>query len=64
MAQQFPVLADTKMGIYAGATPWDGNARPGKCVLSPKMEILFCDVGHGADAAAFEVIKQHRAANP
>ena len=58
------MLADINMAIYAGATPWDGNARPGKCVLSPKMEILGCQVGHGDDGWAYDLIKQHKAANP
>jgi hypothetical protein len=40
------------------ATPWDGMARPGKCVLSPMMEMLYCYVG-ADDTDALDVIKMH-----
>lgn len=63
VGKSLPVLADLDQAVYT-ATPWDGNARPGKCVLSPKMEILWCGVGHGFDSEAFAMIEAHAAANP
>lgn len=40
------------------ATPYDGNSLPGKCALSPRMEILDCYAGNN-DARAFSAIKEH-----
>jgi len=49
-----PVLADpTKATV--DATPWDGNARPGKCVLSPEMVMLACYTGED-DTEGFDAI--------
>ena len=31
-------------------TPYNGSGMPGKCLLSPEMEILECMTGHGFDA--------------
>lgn len=39
-------------------TPWDGLARPGKCVLTPKMEMLKCYVG-ADDTEAYAAILAH-----
>ena len=37
-------------------TPYDGAARPGKCVLSPTMKLLSCYTG-ADDTKAFDAIK-------
>lgn len=29
------------------AVPYDGTSLPGKCLLSPQMEIVHCQTGHG-----------------
>lgn len=54
-----PVTADVNQRMIA-ATPWDGVARPGKCVLTPTMQILSCHVGENDDEA-FAAIVQHAA---
>lgn len=51
------VLADTEAAIL-DATPWLGNTLPGKCVLSPQMEILDCYSGD-EDERAYEAILEH-----
>ena len=56
----FPVTADPTAEVVLKATPWNANARPGKCVLSPAMELLDCYTG-ADDTAAFELIKTHAA---
>lgn len=56
----FPVFADPGQ-LSTSETPYDGNGMPGKCVLSPRMEILECDVGHGYDDWAYDVIREHAA---
>ncbi|MBX2802687.1 MAG: redoxin domain-containing protein [Myxococcales bacterium] len=53
-----PVLADVDQDLLVD-TPYDGNALPGKCVLSPQMEMLDCYTGHGDDAEAFAMIEAH-----
>lgn len=40
------------------ATPWDGSRRPGKCALSPEMQMLECYVGDD-DTAGFAAIRAH-----
>jgi hypothetical protein len=55
-----PVLSSVDEKIldsfpYSGAS----EGMPGKCVLSPKMEILDCFTGHGEDEAAFDLIRAH-----
>jgi hypothetical protein len=42
----YPVVADEAQEMLA-AVPYDGTSLPGKCLLSPQMEILHCEVGHG-----------------
>ena len=42
----YPVVADEDQEMLA-AVPYDGTSLPGKCLLSPQMEILHCEVGHG-----------------
>jgi hypothetical protein len=51
----FPVTADPAQRLVP-ATPWDGLARPGKCVLTPTMEMLYCYVGANDDAAFGEIL--------
>ena len=53
----FPVAADTDDTIINNS-PWEGNALPGKCVLTPDMEILQCYTGHGNETA-FDAIVEH-----
>ena len=55
-----PVLADG-LGQVLQATPWDGAARPGKCALSPGMQMLHCYVGED-DSDAFAAIEADAAA--
>jgi hypothetical protein len=52
-----PVLADHTQ-LLLTATPYDASALPGKCVVSPAMEILHCWTGHGNDQG-FEAIVTH-----
>ena len=37
------------------ATPYDGAAMPGKCVLSPEMVLLHCYAGED-DTSGFDAI--------
>ncbi len=53
----YPVLADTT-GRLLDVTPYDGEALPGKCALSPQMELLECTTGHGNETL-FDVIREH-----
>ncbi|GMU79095.1 MAG: hypothetical protein AMXMBFR46_18880 [Acidimicrobiia bacterium] len=53
----FPVTADVAEQLVP-VTPWNGKARPGKCVLTPTMEMLKCYVGED-DTAAFDAILAH-----
>jgi hypothetical protein len=53
-----PVTADPTAEVVLKATPWDAQARPGKCVLTPAMEMLYCYVGAN-DTNAFNAIKMH-----
>jgi len=52
-----PVLADPQTALTS-STPWSGNTIPGKCVLSPAMEILHCYAGHGNEEA-FDAVLEH-----
>ena len=51
-----PVLADHTQRILS-VTPYDGLAMPGKCVLTPEMEILYCWVGHGNEDGLGAVVE-------
>ena len=53
----FPVLGDQVSGVLS-ATPYNGSVFPGKCALSPEMEILHCYSGED-DEEGFEAIRQH-----
>ena len=50
-----PVLADTGRAIL-DSTPWEADSLPGKCVLTPEMEILTCYTGHGNDQALTAIL--------
>ena len=52
-----PVTADGSNQVL-DATPWSGNARPGKCAMSPDMVMLECYTSED-DTAAFDAIKAH-----
>jgi hypothetical protein len=52
-----PVLADPAKAI-AAATGRDPKAIPGKCALSPQMEILGC-YGGADDTEGFDLIVAH-----
>jgi hypothetical protein len=54
----FPVLANEAQDIL-DATPYDGSVLPGKCVVSPAMEIIECDHGHHPDDWAADAILSH-----
>jgi hypothetical protein len=54
----YPVTASIDQAIV-DATPWDGKALPGKCVLSSDMVLLDCWTGHGDFEAAFDLIEAH-----
>jgi hypothetical protein len=53
----FPVTADLDQRVLS-VTPWDGRQRPGKCALSPEMQMLECYVGDD-DTAGFAAIRAH-----
>jgi hypothetical protein len=55
-----PITADPD-GQMFDATPFDGSPLPGKCILSPTMEILECEEGEAEDDWAFEIIEEHAA---
>ena len=52
-----PVLADPSEQVLS-ATSYDGSMLPGKCALTPEMEILECTAGHG-NGALLERIREH-----
>ena len=56
----FAVLSDVS-DLSLGITPYEGTALPGKCALTPQMEILGCATGHGSHDL-FQLIEQHAAA--
>jgi hypothetical protein len=53
----FPVTADLDQRVLV-STPWTGQARPGKCALSPDMVMLDCYVGDD-DTQGFAAIRAH-----
>lgn len=57
MKVSIPVTADPTNQVL-DATPWSGIARPGKCALSPAMEMLACYTGED-DTPGFEAIAAH-----
>lgn len=55
---EFPVGTDPEQAVLE-VTPFDGSPLPGKCVLSPAMEMLACEAGHEEDDWAFDIIREH-----
>ncbi|MFT5584343.1 MAG: hypothetical protein ACI9VR_001928 [Cognaticolwellia sp.] len=51
-----PVFADPARDILNN-TPYDGKELPGKCLLSPSMEIVSCWTGHENDDEALEIVR-------
>ena len=51
-----PVFADPARDILNN-TPYDGKELPGKCLLSPSMEIVSCWTGHDNDDEALEIVR-------
>jgi len=60
VSQEIPVLSDTREDVLTH-TPYDGEDLPGKCLLSPSMEILYCWIGHDNDEDAWQVAADHAA---
>ncbi|MFT4976528.1 MAG: hypothetical protein ACI8S6_002433 [Myxococcota bacterium] len=58
-ASGFPVTANPDQQIFVKTT-WDGLRLPGKCALSPEMEILHCYSGDD-DTEGFDAIRAHAA---
>lgn len=56
--ERFPVLADIN-GRLIGSTPYEGLQLPGKCALTPEMEILGCATGSAAEEYVFSLIVEH-----
>lgn len=54
---ELPVLGDTEEGILE-ASSFPGSPLPGKCLLSPEMELVECAYGHGNDVM-FEALLDH-----
>ena len=57
-ARKLPVLADKQQAILSD-TPYDGSRLPGKCLLSPEMEMVECWDGHAGIEELFEVMARH-----
>lgn len=56
----YPVTSNQAVDILE-ATAYPGSPLPGKCVISPDMEILECRAGHGEDDWAADAINEHLA---
>ncbi|MED5373774.1 MAG: redoxin domain-containing protein [Myxococcota bacterium] len=50
-----PVFADPERA-WLEASPYDGSELPGKCLLSPDMELVQCWTGHDNDQDALDTI--------
>jgi len=57
----FPVVADGSHQVI-NDTPWEAEYLPGKCALTPDMEILGCYTGHG-NGEPLAAIVEHWSAN-
>ena len=57
---EFPVLSNEAQDAL-DITPYNGSPLPGKCVVSPEMELLECNHGHGSASWAGDVILDHLA---
>lgn len=53
-----PTFSDPSRQVI-DQTPYRGDRLPGKCVLSPDMELLDCWSGATGDEAALEMIRAH-----
>jgi hypothetical protein len=53
----YPIVADESLQVF-DATTYDGRALPGKCVLTPEMEMLMCTSGHGNEEL-YDAIRTH-----
>jgi len=53
----YPVVSDESEQVFA-ATTYDGLSLPGKCLLTPEMEMLMCTSGHGNEEL-FDAIRTH-----
>ncbi|MDP6931951.1 MAG: hypothetical protein QGG40_03505 [Myxococcota bacterium] len=53
----FPVMADVDQAVL-DATPYTGQSLPGKCSLSPDMELLACSSGH-SNETILDAIREH-----
>jgi hypothetical protein len=58
----YPILADLTASVLE-ATPYEGHALPGKCILGPDLVLLDCRSGGDEDDWAFELIEAHAAAH-
>jgi len=56
----YPVLSDQAQTML-NSVPYDGSRLPGKCVLSPEMELLHCAEGHGTGELLTTIV-EHAAA--
>ena len=54
---ELPVMSDELVRTLQD-TPYNGSPLPGKCVLTPAMEILHCYSG-ADDTSAFAAIREH-----
>ncbi len=54
----FPVLSNEAQDIL-DVVPYTGDPLPGKCLVSPEMELIECNHGHGPDTWAAEAILEH-----
>ena len=51
------MVADETQQVFE-ATTYDGSRLPGKCILTPEMEMLVCTSGHGNEEL-FDAIRTH-----
>jgi len=58
---EMAVLADGNRQVIED-TPWEAVSLPGKCALTPDMEILGCFTGHG-NSGPLGLIVDHWSAN-
>lgn len=54
----FPIFADGD-GVIKGATPMTQEQHPEMCGISPELEILECDSGHGGYEGILDTIREH-----
>jgi hypothetical protein len=53
---RIPVVADPERA-FLEATPYDGSVLPGKCLLSPEMELVHCWTGADNDDEALDMVR-------